>query len=281
MIHNTATRNLQADSRLEMRSSSQAFSNLIEAGTNCSNFEARIITDHALEHFKIGQNSEDAPLQPGQMVWQAISADEPAGKKLSKCIFKRIVLTVHDLDSDRQVHRQYNASAKRGQQILRMTQEAYDQGTLLTVEDLAELLDTNERTIRSDIKKYQAKHDIVVPTRGNKCDIGPGITHREKIIELYIKGNDPVYIARQMTHSLKAVESYIQSFCRILYCQKQVNDIFETALITGRSTSLVNRCIDISNRHRNTEGYKSSIEKIEELGSKFWTCEDSKKKHGL
>lgn len=280
MIYNTATRNYQADSRLEMRSSSQAFSNLIEAGTNCSNFESRIITDHALEHFRIGQHSVDAPLQPGQMIWQAILANEPPGKKLSKCIFKRIVLTVHDLDSDRKVHRDYNASVKRGQQVLRMTQEAFDQETLLTVEDLAELLDCNERTIREDIKSYQQEHGIVVPTRGNKCDIGPGITHREKIIELYIKGDDPVAIARQMKHSLKAVESYIQSFCRIVYCQQQVNDIFETALITGRSTALVKRCLEIRDRYKSLSEYKNNVEKIESLGSKFWVAEDGKKKVG-
>jgi len=281
MIHNTATRNYQADSRLEMRSSSQAFSNLIEAGTNCSNFESRIITDHALEHFKIGQHSIDAPLQPGQMIWQAISVNEPPGKKLSKCIFKRIVLTVHDLDSDRKVHRDFNASVKRGQQILRMAQEAFDQETLLTVEDLAELLDCNERTIRDDIKKNQEGHDIVVPTRGNKCDIGPGITHREKIVELYIKGIDPVAIARQMKHSLKAVESYTQSFCRILFCQKQVNDVFQTALLTGRSISLVNRCLDIRDKFKHKDEYKSRVDQIEELGSKFWVAEDAKKKVGL
>ena len=280
MIHNTATRNFQADSRLEMRSSSQAFTNLIEAGTNCSHFEASLITDHAVEHFKIGQHSVNAPLQPGQMIWQAISADEPPGKKLDKCIFKRIVLTVHDLDSDRSVHRKYDASVKRGQQILRITQEAYDQETLLTVEDLAELLDTHERTIRKDIKKHQSKHGIVVPTLCNKCDIGPGITHREKIIEMYIQGTDPVAIARQMKHSLKAVESYIQSFCRIIYCQNQVNDIFETALITGRSTALVKRCLEIKDKYKVLADYKDKVEKIEALGSRFWTAEDSKKKAG-
>ncbi len=281
MINNTATRNYQADSRLEMRSSSQAFTNLITAGTNCSQFESRIITDHALEHFKIGQHSVNAALQPGQMIWQAISANEPPGKKLSKCIFNRIVLTVHDLDSDRQVHREHNASVKRAQQILRMTQEAYDQDTLLTVEDLGELLDCNERTIRNDIKKHQKEHGIIVPTRGNKCDIGPGITHREKIVELYIKGNDTVYIARQMKHSLKAVESYTQSFCRILFCQNQVNDVFQTALLTGRSVSLVNRCLDIRDKYKAKEEFKSRVNDIEELGSKFWVAQDCKKKHGL
>jgi len=280
MIQNTAIRNLQADSRLEMRSSTQAFSNIIEAGTNCSYFESSIITDLAVEHFKIGEHSVDAPLQPGQMVWQAISADEPPGKKLDKCRFKRIVLTVHDLSSDRSVHREHNASVKRGQQILRITQEAFDQGTLLTVEDLAELLDTHERTIRKDIKKYQETYNIVVPTRGNKCDIGPGITHREKIIELYIRGDDPVAIARQMKHSLKAVESYVHSFCRIVYCQEQVNDLFETALITGRSTALVKRCLEIKDKYKVLVEYKERVEKIEELGSKFWTAEDRKKKLG-
>ena len=37
----------------------------------------------------------------------------------------------------------------------------------------------------------------------------------EKAVELYIQGKDAVAIARDLKHSLKAVERYIQTFCRV------------------------------------------------------------------
>ena len=280
MILNTERRNDQVEQRLELRCSSATLANVITEGTNCSRFEAEIITEKAEEIFQLGDYSQRSSLQPGQMIWQAIDADEPPGKPLRKCKYKRIVLTVHRLEEDREVRYKEGMSAKRGQQVLRMASEAFDQGMLLTVEDLALLLDCNERTIRNDIKSISQKLKIVIPTRGNKCDIGPGITHREKVIELFIQGNDPVQIGRDLTHSLKAVERYIHSFCRIVYCQEQVHNTLQTAQIVGVSVALVNRCLELKNKFYNRPEYKERIEEIQALGTQFWEAQDSKKKLG-
>lgn len=95
------------------------------------------------------------------MVWKAIDATEPPGKPLGKSKFKPIVLTVHEFEDDRPIKAIGGMSAKRQQQILRLTVEAEDQDTLLTIEDLATMLDCNEKTIRTDIKKRESKHDIM------------------------------------------------------------------------------------------------------------------------
>jgi len=138
----------------------------------------------------------------GQMIWRAIDESEPPGKPLRECRFKRIRLTMLSIDEDLEVLKNYGHSAKRGQQILRITQEAVDQGALLTQEDLAMLLDCDVKTIRTDIKRYRQKHGVVIPTRGNKKDIGPGLTHRDRAVELFIQGKDAVAIARDLNHSL-------------------------------------------------------------------------------
>lgn len=280
MITNTQMRKEQVEGRLQHRNSSATLSNIIVEGTSCSSFEAEIITRKAEEVFQIGDYNPDTPLQPGQMIWKAIDACEPPGKPLSKCIFHRIVLTLHKFEDDRPVKGIGGMRAKRQQQILRVTVEAEDQETLLTIEDLATLLDCNEKTIRNDIKQLEKDYSIKVPTRGNKCDIGPGITHREKIVELFIQGNDPNSISRTMKHSLKAVERYIQSFCRIVYCQQQVKDPLQTALITGMSTTLVVRCLDLRDRFLKTREYRDRVMEIQDIGSRYWDAQDSKKKHG-
>ena len=280
MIENTVARNCQFEKRIALRDSSETFANLISTGTSCSKFEAGVIAEKAHEVFRLGPYGDDSTLQPGQMIWKAIDAAEPPGKPLSECVFKTIRLTVHLLSEDRKIKNIYGASAKRGQQIMRMCTEAFEQETLLTQEDLAELLDCDARTIRNDQQRFQKQHDILIPTRGNKCDIGPGITHREKVIKQFIEGAEAVNIARNLQHSLKAVERYISSFCRIVYCQQQLRNSLTTAMVVGCSVHQVNTCLDIHREYCTKSRYKEILEKVERVGSAFWEAQDGKKKHG-
>ncbi|MBA7714253.1 hypothetical protein ES703_123270 [subsurface metagenome] len=270
----------ESTKRLELRSTAQTFTRIISDGTNCSPFEASIITEKAQEVFRLGAYQDDKTLQPGQMIWQAISEHEPPGKPLRECLFKRTRLTIVSIEEDIEVLRQYGHSAKRGQQILRMTQEALDQGALLTQEDLAILLDCDIKTVRTDIKRYQQKYDVVIPTRGNKKDIGPGLTHRERTVELFIQGKDTVAIARDLNHSLKAIERYTQTFCRVVYCQAQLHNTLKTALVVGISVAAVNRYLRLKDKYWNSPEYRERLAEIEKVGSQFWEYQDSKKKSG-
>ncbi len=280
MIKTTQLREHEQTERLSHRDSGHTLTRIIEDGTNCSYFESTIISQKAQEVFGIGEYNTDTTIQPGQIVWKGISAEEPAGKPLDRCLFNRIILTLHLFEEDKEVLREYGSSAKRGQQISRMSQEAYDQRSLLTQEDLSYLLDCDVRTIRRDIQRYQKKHDVIVPTRGNKIDIGPGITHRDKAVELFIQGKDAVSIGRDLQHSLKAVERYIQTFCRTVYCMNELQDSLKTAMVIGVSVSLVSRYLTLRDRYKNRACYKERIEEIERVGSCFWEAQDSKKKSG-
>lgn len=280
MVKTYHDRTEESTKRLELRSTAHTFSQIISEGTNCSPFEASIISEKAQEVFQLGTYQEDQNLQSGQMIWQAISEQEPPGKPLSECRFKRIRLTLVSIDEDVEVLKNYGHSAKRGQQILRMTQEAVDQEALLTQEGLAILLDCDVKTIRTDIKRYQEKYGVIIPTRGNKKDIGPGLTHRERAVELFIQGKDAVAIARDLNHSLKAVERYIQCFCRVVYCQAQLRNTLKTALVVGVSVASVNRYLGLKDKYWNTLEYQERLSEIEKMGSQFWEYQDSKKKPG-
>jgi predicted transcriptional regulator len=277
MIVTTEIRKEQAEKRALLRCSSETLTNVITEGTNCSFFEAKVITQKAKEVFKLDEYAPDAPLQPGQMVWQAIDQNEPPGKPLEKCKFHRIVLTIHRLEEDREAYCKFGASARRQQQIARIAEEALQQETLLTLEEIAILLSHDESTIRRDAKTLRDK-GFLIPTRGNKKDIGPGVTHRQKTIELFIKGHEPLEISNQIKHALKSVERYIQSFCRVVYTQRMTRDSLQTALITGFSMALVNRCLELRDQVIKTDAYKSRLDQIEENGAKYWEAVDSKKK---
>ena len=280
MIVNNVMRNSQLEKRVLLRDAKETFVNVIAEGTSCSRFEAEVIGTKAQEIFKVGPYGDEAAMQPGQIVWRAIAAHEPPGKPLAACEYLTVRLTVHRLDEDREARREHGNTAKRGQQVARMCEEAFEQGALLTQEDLATLLDCDVRTIRGDQKRFQDERGVLVATRGNKCDIGPGVTHREKALELFLEGLESLDIARRLKHSLKAVERYVDSYCRIVFCQRQLRDTLKTAMVVGVSVPLVDKCLAIHNARVLGAKYKERLEDIERRGSAYWEAQDNKKKPG-
>jgi hypothetical protein len=162
-----------------------------------------------------------------------------------------------------------------------MTVEAMDQGALLSQEDLAQILGADVRTIRRDIQTLRTNRGILAPTRGQQKDIGPGVTHRIKAVTLFLDGKQPLEIAREIKHSLTAVERYINTFCRVVYCQEQFHDELKTALVVGISNSAVRTYLDLYQQVRSKDEYKERIEEIEKLGLRYYQHVDFKKKPGL
>jgi hypothetical protein len=161
----------------------------------------------------IRERSQDNPsfLADGQLWYTAVSKEEPAGKPLSKCQKVRVKLTLlspQDLSIT-------EPEMRRELLVHRLCWEAYDQGALLTVEDLAHLLLTSERTISRILARY-ARQDIFIPTRGRVRDIGPVVSHKSQAVHLYLKGFTPTEIATRLGHHLDSVERYLDDFCLVM-----------------------------------------------------------------
>ena len=279
MIQTCAHQKQLHESRLDFKTLEHMFANIITSGTNCSHFESEVIVEKAKEVFAVGNHAEGNILHPGQMVWTAIDHNEPPGKPLRACKLRRIILTHLNPKEDTEVRRQYGRSAKRQQQIMRMAVEAQDQQALLTQEDLAELLDTDVRTIRRDIQKLR-QLDILVPTRGQQKDIGPGVTHRVKAVCLFLEDKEPLEIARTIKHSLTAVERYIDTFCRVVYCQRRFRNNLKTALVVGVSVATVNCYLELHADACENRSYREKINEIEQRGRIYHKNVDFKKKLG-
>ena len=280
MIQTYAHQKQLHETRIDLKTIECMFTNLITDGTNCSPFESEVIVEKAKEIFAIGDHAEGNILQPGQMIWLALDINEPPGKPLKSCKLRRIVLSHIKQKEDSEVCRGYNRSAKRQQQINRMAVEAQDQQALLTQEDLAEILDTDVRTIRRDIK-YLREKGISVPTRGQQKDIGPGVTHRVQAITLFLEEKEPLEIARNIKHSLTAVERYIDTFCRVVYCQRRFRNNLQTALVVGASIHTVNTYLGLHIDACENPSYRERLSEIEERGRIYYKNVDFKKNRGL
>ncbi len=234
MIVTQARKTDRAQERLLLKNAEAAFAGQIVTGTNCSPFESKIIVEKAKEAFRVGEWSEGRVLEDGQMVFHALSAAAPPGKPLEACAKVRVILSVLRRPEDLEVQLRHGASARRRQQILRLAVQAQEQGGLLTQEDLAFILGRDVRTIRADIALLR-QEELVVPTRGTVRDIGPGVTHKQRAIKLWLQGKEAVQVAQHLHHSLTAVERYLQTFCRVVYAQRRLHNIVKTALVVGIS----------------------------------------------
>jgi len=127
------------------------------------------------------------PASLGRLKFLCASKKAKHGKPLSEQEMVRVTLTLDDGIEDLEVLKGQGFKALRQKKVLRLTDEAYEQGGLLTQEDLARLLQVSSRTIRSDIAELIIDGNTI-HTRGFEHDIGRGISHKTRIVDLYLSG---------------------------------------------------------------------------------------------
>jgi len=149
-----------------------------------------------------------------QIIYHAVSVNEPPGKSLEQLSLVSIALTISEPE-DADILESKGVSGLRKHKLLRFANETYDQGGLLTQEDLALLLTTSTRTIQRDMREMR-EQGIEVPTRGSIQDIGPTVSHKTKIIELYLKGYEYTDIEQRTRHTGDAIKRYINGFSKVI-----------------------------------------------------------------
>ena len=191
--------------------------------------------------------SDNSFLKQGQMVWPAVPIDEypKKGKSIAQTKLKPVVLDIitdSDID-DMKIplhHREL-----RLKKIERWTQQAYDQGALLTQLDLAVLLTTTTFTAGQYVREYHTIYNKLLPTRGNIQLIGSGQTHKKQIIALHLKGYLVPTICQKTNHSKEAVERYIRDFESVKLLSTKFDDVDLISRIIRLSPTVVNQYLDL------------------------------------
>ena len=274
--NNTSTTNAQID-RLKIKTQLQQLKIMAEEGANLSGWEAQVLTDIVEETFF--QNTESVSYRSGQIKYSCIKDDQPAGRPLDQCEMVTVRLTLLDQEDREELQKGSSAqqsSEIRRRRLLRISEEARDQQGLLSQEDLSELLMCDTRTIRRDIQSFR-EQGIIVPTRGTVKDIGPGVTHKEIAIRLWLEGKEPTQVATSIHHSLKATENYLEKFKRVCFLVGKGLTEHEMARVIGISLRAVRTFKDIQKEFRNKALYKTRMEEINIAGHDYWQGEGGKK----
>lgn len=190
------------------------------------------------------QEHANVVLSSGEIAYEAVAADEPAGKhiRLTRKVTARLRLL--DFNADLDVLADYGLAGLRRHRLARLTRQAYDQGALLSYEDLAMLLTTSPSTVRRDV--YQLRHQgQFIMTRGMKQDMGPGLSHKTLIVDLYFKGYPFTDIERQTNHSETSVKRYLADFIQVATLYRQDFAPSQIRLIAQKSERLVREYIGL------------------------------------
>jgi biotin operon repressor len=177
-------------------------------------------------------------LSSGEVSYEAVSSDEPAGKHIRLTRKVTVKLKLMDINSDFENLANFGLAGLRQHRIERLTRQAYDQQALLSYEDLALLLTTSPATVKRDILQLRKKGKFIM-TCGAKLDMGPGLSHKTIILELYLKGYTFSDIELKTNHSETSVKRYLADFIQVAALYKQKFSINQIRLIAQKSDRLV------------------------------------------
>lgn len=241
MINNSS---LQKWSRLETKSLDNQFVNDIIQGLNCSSFEAKAVLDTV--HKVYGDFFDcSEELGPGKAKFIVISAEDIPSVKLTEATKTTVTLTINDDKEDLPIKETSGVVALRQHRLCRICNEAFMQGGLLTIEDIANrVFCCGERTIVRDLKELRDKK-VFIPLRSTIKDIGRTLSHRSLIVREWVKGSEYSEIARKTNHSVKAVSNYVRKFKQVVALMKDGYDVHTIAFLTRISKKLAEEYIDI------------------------------------
>ncbi len=257
MINNTS---LAHWSRMQAKSLDAQFKTEMVTGLNCSPFEAQAIVEKVHEIYTPLLETSQG-LKPGQIQLVVIDASVAPNVPLVYAKQRLVTLTLQAGEVDVETRENGSVPVLRQKRLCRMCQEAFQQGGLLTLEDLASLFNCGVRTLVNDLAALRKKN-IVPPLRSTIKDMGRAITHRRLIITLWLQGFEYSEIASKACHSVDSVANYVDKFKRCTALFVSGFDVHTVALMVKLSTPLTQQFEQI---HAHIEGAPHRLRELEEF----------------
>lgn len=189
---------------------------------------------------------------PGQIVWTGVAQDQPPGRSLGDCRMVSAVLDYLVPEDWSLVHRDRSEELKWAR-LVRLATGAYYQGACLSQPDLAFLLGVSVDAVRAAMERHPK---VILPTRGRLADMGPTLSHAEKIVGLYMQGYTETEVVRRTGHSYESVERYILDFARVSYLLERGMPPTAIRTVLGCSMRLVEKYVELYHRWSRESGWR-------------------------
>jgi len=238
---------LQLFRRLEAKTLDRQFEVQVREGLGCSPFEAKAVLEVVRDVYGPYLGETPANQLPGCLTLMCIDAEEPGGKAVVDCQLRAVTVRLHRGEVDDRLLREQGPGGFRRERLPDLCQEVFSQGGLATREDLAyRVFCVSVRTISRDLAWWRL-HDPerVLPLRSHLQDIGPVLTHRERIVELALDGRTTTEICRIVHHSPEAVGNYLQTFARCAFLDGEGMQAGQIAYLLRRGRRLVESYLEL------------------------------------
>ena len=240
--------NTQMVERVRSKSPEQALYRELQDDYGLSRVESRALVGRIIEY---QENNRHAKREEGQIFRWVVAVGEPPGKKISDCRLVRVKLTISTKSNG------LGTIVEREAAVHRLSLESYEQGGTLSQEDLSDILKIDPSTVKRIIRRLR-KQNIIVPTRGTIEDIGPGISHKTKIIEFLIKGYTYDEVRIFTGHSAASIENYEKRFVKVAHFCREGRKPNEIRVLTDTSEGLVRDYLKLFWQYWES-GYQSSL----------------------
>ncbi len=257
--------------RLKSKSSKDAIIQKLSVDFNLTPIIAEAFYSQFSQYYEEHSN---VTLSNGEISYEAVAADEPAGKHIRLTRKKNVRLKLLDFNTDLDVLAEFGTAGVRRHRLARITKQAYEQGSLLSYEDIAMLLTTSPATVKRDVRALNQSGKFIV-TRGSKLDMGPGISHKTIIIDYYLKDYTFTEIERITNHSERSVKRYLIDFIQIITLYKQGFKKNQIRLISQKSDRLVREYLELLRTYEKKENTR-----LQSLLDPQSANPDAKKKSG-
>jgi hypothetical protein len=205
--------------------------------------------------------------QQGQVTYQAIAVEEPAGKPLAACRKIPVHLTV-TAEEDAQVWAREGPEALRRIRVHRLVYESLLQGGALSQEDLACLLAVSRKTIQRIFTFYREQGETL-PSRGEIQDMGRGASHKVPAIRRYVQDLSFSRISHQLgRHGIPTMARYLRHFSLVMILEDQGLTPGQMQSVIGVSENLVEQYrqlyaeLDVPQHTRTLERLKRTIVRV-------------------
>lgn len=163
---------------------------------------------------------EGKTLERGKHRVVGVTLGESAGKTIEEVKKKEVVVTLDGGIEDIEYEKRHGRIALRSMRMLRVIEEGIDQGVVFSTEDLGRMQGISVRTVKRDVQRLR-REGCEVQTRGYYEGIGRAISHKARIVELYLQGKTYAEIETGMRHTMQAIKRYVETFGRVVYALRR------------------------------------------------------------
>ena len=225
----------KAAERLAAKSTREAIEMELREGYDLSPVEAQVLAQRVQElvERQLGQARQE-----GQITYQAIAIEEPAGKMLRECRKVAVYLTVI-APEDGAVWATAGAEALRRERVRRLVYEALLQGGALSQEDLACILGISRKSVQRIFATYREQEQRL-PSRGEIQDMGRGVSHKIPVIQRYVQDLSFTQISQKLgQHGIGSMARYLRHFALVMVLKERGLTVGQMQSVIGISENLI------------------------------------------